>query len=103
VFCRHAQQHEAAPGLWQAQADTAVAVCLQALEGAGLLPACWEGNGYERAAVAGDDSSGEEQAVAGDAVTGCYQVPPGCRQVVALMPQETKDRVSEGMAHSYTA
>jgi hypothetical protein len=82
--CRYALTYEATPGLWQAQADAAVAVCLQALAGAGLLPACWEGHGYDQVA-----------AEAGDSDTECYQVPPGCRQLVTLLRQETKEKVSE--------
>jgi hypothetical protein len=83
---RYAQAHEAQCGLWAAQADAAVAVCLQALAAAGLLPCCWEGTGYDTAAVRGE----EEQAGSG---TGCLAVPGGCRQLVALMPEETKDKV----------
>jgi hypothetical protein len=66
-----------------------VAVCLQALAAAGLLPRCWEGTGYDTAAVRGE----EGQAGGG---TGCLAVPLGCRQLVALLPQETKDKVRWG-------
>jgi hypothetical protein len=63
-----------------------VAVCLQALAAAGLLPRCWEGTGYDTAAV-----TGEEEPAGG---TGCLAVPLGCRQLVSLLQQETKDQVS---------
>jgi hypothetical protein len=67
-----------------------VAVCLQALAAAGLLPPCWEGTGY-----------GEPAEAAGESGTGCLAVPLGCRQLVALMQEKTKDQVSGAWVHVY--